>query len=368
MFLARRAVQFTLALSLSGISFGCGGGSQAASASTTTPGQGTIAGASVPTGTSPLSTALNPSPSASPSPSTSPSPAVSSSPTSSPTPGGASIQGCPIFPADNPWNQDISSLPVDPNSANYMAAMNGGTRFLHPDFGSDPTYGIPFAVVGTGQPLVPMNFVAYPTESDAGPYPFPPNAAVEGGVGASGDRHVLVVDKDNKVLYETYRSFFTNPGWTADNGARFDLTSNKLRPDHWTSADAAGLPIFPGLAKYDECVAGQIQHALRFTVHATQAGFIHPATHFASASQNANLPPMGLRVRLKANFSLANFSGHSLVILTGLKRYGMIVADNGSDWYISGATDGRWNDNDLNQLKKVPASAFEVVTTGAILH
>ena len=295
-------------------------------------------------------------------------PGLLSTGTSGTAPGGTVFDGVSIFPADNPWNTDISGYPVDPNSANYMASMNASTTNLHPDFGSNLTYGIPFTVVTASQPFVPMDFVAYADQSDPGPYPFPPNAPVEGGAGSKGDRHVLVVDAGNNKLYETYNSFYTNPGWTADNGAVFDLTSDALRPDTWTSADAAGLPIFAGLAKYDECTAGVITHALRFTVGSTQAGFIHPATHHVGSSLNLNLPPMGLRVRLKASFDTTSFTGNSLVILTGLKKYGMFVADIGSDWFISGGTDARWDDNDLNQLKSVPASSFEVVQTGTILR
>ena len=277
------------------------------------------------------------------------------------------LGGCSMFPADNPWNADITNAPVDPNSANYLASMNAGFKFLHPDFGSNPTYGIPYVVVSRSQPFVPVSF-DYADESDPGPYPVPSNAPVEGGPNASGDRHVLVLDSGNCRLYEMWNARYLNPGWHAGSGAVFNLSSDALRPNYWTSADAAGLPILPGLARYDEVTAGAIRHALRFTVHATQKAFIHPATHYASTSTNPNLPPMGLRVRLKASYSLTRFHGESLVVLTALKHYGMFVADNGSDWFISGATDTRWNDNDLDQLKTVPASAFEVVKTGTIIH
>jgi hypothetical protein len=326
----------------------CGGGG----ASGTTPPIGTVA-----TGT-PVATPTG-APTATPTVAPTSSPA---GPTSGPT-----IAGCSVFPADNPWNANVSTLPVDPNSAAYLAAMNAGTTFLHPDFGSDPTYGIPYVVVPGSQPFVPTTFDT-PAESDPGPYPIPANAPVEGGAGATGDRHVLVLDSGNCTLYELYDATYQNPGWHAGSGAVFNLATDALRPDYWTSADAAGLPILPGLARYDEATAGAINHALRFTVHATQAGFIHPATHFASSSTDPSLPPMGLRVRLKASFALGGFHGASLVILTALKRYGMFVADNGSDWYISGSTDARWDDNDLNQMKTVPASAFEVVQAGTIVH
>ena len=274
-----------------------------------------------------------------------------------------------MFPADNPWNTDISNAPVDPNSAAYLASMNASTTFLHPDFGSNPTYGIPYTAVPATQAFVPIAFTLYGSQSDPGPYPIPANAPVEGGPGATGDRHVLVVDSGNCKLYEMYAAQYVGPGWNAGSGAVFDLSSDALRPDYWTSADAAGLPILAGLVRYDEAAQnGAIYHALRFTVHATQAGFIHPATHFASSSTNPALPPMGLRVRLKAGFDVSTFTGASHALLVALQHYGMFVADNGSDWYITGSTDTRWDDNVLNQLKSVPASAFEVVQGGPIVH
>ncbi len=277
------------------------------------------------------------------------------------------IAGCAVFPPDNPWNRDISNDPVDPNSANYIAHMNGDSKFLHADFGSNLTYGIPYVVVPGTQPKVPMTF-DYADESDPGPYPIPPDAPIEGGASSTGDRHILVVDKDNCLLYETFDSHFVGPGWHCGSGAVFNLRSNQLRPDGWTSADAAGLPILPGLVRYEEAaLAGEIKHALRFTVQSTQRAYIHPATHFASSNTNPNAPPMGLRVRLKASYDLARFTGAAKVILTALKKYGMMVADNGSDWFITGATDPRWDDDDLNQLKTVPGNAFEVVQTGPII-
>ena len=276
---------------------------------------------------------------------------------------GPTLAGCQVFPVSNPWNQDISSAPLDPNSANYIASINSSRQFLHADFGSDPSYGIPFVIVPGSQPFVPITFTAYGDQSDPGPYPIPSNAPVEAG----SDAHVLVADSGNCHLYELYHASRQGSGWAADSGAVFDLGSNALRPDGWTSADAAGLPILPGLARFDEVQKGVIDHALRFTVQQTQNGFIHPATHEAGVS-NPNDPPMGLRLRLKASFDLSPFHGESLVILTALKRYGMFVADNGSSWFITGATDSRWNDTDLNQLKTVPGSAFEVVQSGTILH
>ncbi len=277
------------------------------------------------------------------------------------------VSGCSIFPADNPWNQDVSSLPVMANSPNYIASINSTKQFLHPDFGSNLTYGIPYIVVD-GSVSTPINFVDYGDESDPGPYPIPLNAPIEGG-GTGGDQHVLAVNSTNCKLYELYNASVNNShtGWNASSGAIFDLSSNLLRPLGWTSADAAGLPIFPGLARYDEVQSGVITHALRFTVQASQKAYILPATHFASSSTNPSLPPMGLRLRLKASFDISGYTGASKVILQALKTYGMIVADNGSSWYISGATDGRWNDNDLNQLKGVPGSEFEAVYTGPLV-
>jgi hypothetical protein len=300
----------------------------------------------------------------------SPSPVPSATPSSAPVGSGRAptVAGCRVFPADNPWNTDISRAPVDPNSAAYLASMNASTTFLHPDFGSNPAYGIPYTSVGAAQPFVPMTFV-YASESDPGPYPIPPNAPIEGGPGATGDRHVLVVDSGNCKLYELYAAQYVGPGWNAGSGAVFDLSSDALRPDYWTSADAAGLPILAGLARYDEAAQnGEIDHALRFTMRLTQRAFIHPATHYASSSTDPTLPPMGLRVRLKASFNVSTFTGASRAVLVALQHYGMFVADNGSDWYISGSTDSRWNDTELDQLKSVPAAAFEVVQGGPIIH
>ena len=294
--------------------------------------------------------------------------------------------GCPVFPTDNLWNADVSNYCVDPNSDTYIATINQDKQYLHPDFGSDPTYGIPYIVVPGNQPPVSVLFNEYPDESDygssgngctvvantSGCYPFPPNAPVEGGSNSTGDRHVLTLMADpankNCTLYEVWEGVkdANDNNWTAANGAIFNFYSDKLRPDGWTSADAAGLPILPGLARYDEVTAGEIKHALRFTVSQTQAGFIHPATHYASNSTNPALPPMGLRLRLKASYDISSYTGQSLVILTALKKYGMMVADNGSSWYITGAPDPGWDDNDLDQLKNVPGSAFEVVVTGTI--
>lgn len=276
--------------------------------------------------------------------------------------GSAMIAGCSVFPADNPWNRDISNDPVHPSSATYIASI-GAIRGLHPDFGADQDYGIPYTAVSASQPKVPITFTAYGDESDPGPYPIPANAKREQG----SDAHVLVLDKDNCKLYELFNASkdTTGTGWSADAGAIYDLHSNALRPEGWTSADAAGLPILPGLVRYDEVAAGEIRHAIRFTTSQTQNGWIHPAVHQAG-SNSATYPPMGLRVRLKKNFDTIGFSGQALVILTAMKKYGMILADNGSSWFFTGATDPGWNDDQLNQLKSVPGNAFEAVYTGDI--
>lgn len=285
---------------------------------------------------------------------------------------GASLHGKQVFPADNPWNQDISTLPVDPNSAALIATIGLTTR-LHPDFGSGKNwtgvpYGIPYIVVSGTQQLVPVAF-GYASESDPGPYPIPPNAPIEGGSASNGDRHVLVIDRDNWKLYEMFYAFPQGNGsWYAGSGATFNLSSNALRPIFWTSADAAGLPIFPGLVRYDEVVEqGVIKHALRFTVSKTRRAFVAPARHIASSLTDPKYAPMGMRVRLKASYNISNFPPQARVILTALKKYGMMVADNGSNWYISGAPDARWDDNQLDTLKTVPGSAFEVVKMGDVI-
>ena len=311
------------------------------------------------------------------------SPTPTAAPNSTSTPGTVTsegvptVGGCQIFPADNAWNTNISNYPVDPNSANYINAIlndGSGNTNLHPDFGEDPTYGIPFTIVPSAQPLVPMSFT-YASESDPGPYPFPPNAPIEGGASSSGDRHVLVLQQGTCKLYETWSSYPQNNGasWSAGSGALFNLNSDTLRPDGWTSADAAGLPILPALVKCQEVATGAIDHALRVTFSVTQGGYIHPATHDASGSSNANYPPMGLRLRLKSSFNIASFNPTAKIILTAMQQYGMFVADNGADWYFQGEGTGNnasscWNDNDLDQLKTVPGSAFEVVQTGTIQH
>ena len=274
-----------------------------------------------------------------------------------------SLGTCPVFPADNAWNTNIANAPVHANSANYIKnILDNGGDYLHADFGGDGEYGIPYVTVAGNQPTVPTTFFDWPEESDPGPYPIPLQAPVEGG----SDRHVLTVDRDHCVLYELFNASRSGSGWAASNGAKWDLMSNTLRPIGWTSADAAGLPIFAGLARFDEVASGHIDHALRVTVNATQKGFVLPATHYASSNTDPNRPPMGLRLRLRADYNISGFHGQSRVILEAMKKYGLIVADNGSNWFITGAADSRWDDDDLNQLKTVPGSAFEVVDTGPV--
>lgn len=272
------------------------------------------------------------------------------------------VGGCPVFPADNAWNTDVSAYPVHPDSDGYIGSIiaSGGTGFLHADFGSNPDYGIPYIVVPPDQPPAPVNFTDYGDESDPGPYPVPLDAPIETG----GDRHVIAVQQGTCMLYEMFNAWPTAGGWDASSGAVHDLRSNASRPAGWTSADAAGLPILPGLARYDEAQAGAIRHALRFTVRQTQRAYIPPATHYASSSTDPSRPPMGLRLRLKPSYDISDYHGQARAILEALRRYGMIVADNGSNWFISGATDPRWDDDDLDQLKRVPGSAFEAVYTG----
>jgi len=277
----------------------------------------------------------------------------------------ASLNGFLPFPADNAWNQDVSTAPVDPNSANYINFI-GTTTPLHPDFGAglyaNQTIGIPYVVV-SGSPFVTITYTAYGDESDPGPMPVPKNAPIEGYPNpGNGDRHVLVLDRDNCWLYELYSSYpQKNGSWNVASGAVWDLLDDEQRPYTWTSADAAGLPIFPGLIRYDEVASGAIHHAVRFTVQSSQAAFTPPASHWASNSTSTNAAVMGMRLRLKSSFDISGFPPQSKVILAALQKYGMIMADNGSSIYISGDPDNRWNNNDLGSLKSVPASAFEVI-------
>lgn len=304
-------------------------------------------------------------------------PRIQPTPTPTPTfaPGagelgpGASLGGRRPFPADNPWNSDISAAAVDRNSANLIASIGLDTG-LHPDFGTyweGAPIGIPYVVVSGEQAKVPVSFY-YGDESDPGPYPVPPDAPIEGGPDSSGDRHILVIDRDNWRLYELYDARPQGAGWRAGSGAIFDLNSNALRPAGWTSADAAGLPIFPGLVRYDEVMEqGEIAHALRFTVSRSRHAYVAPARHYASSSTDPDLPPMGMRVRLKASFDISPFPEPVQVILRALKKYGMLVADNGANWYISGAPDPRWNDEELSTLRQVKGRNFEVVRMGEII-
>lgn len=284
---------------------------------------------------------------------------------------GAALNGAIPFPADNPWNTDISSAEVDPGSDRLIASI-GADKGLYRDFGSGlwegAPIGIPYRVVSGQQARVAVEYQAYGAESDPGPFPVPLDAPVEGAPGLDGDRHVLVIDRDNQRLYELGRAFVRGDRWQADVGAVFHLDSNNVRPtarSGWTSADAAGLPIFPGLVRYDEAAlgAGGIRHALRFTAARTRRAFVHPATHYASSSTDANLPPMGMRVRLKAGFAIpATFSPEAQAILAALKAYGMFLADNGSDWFISGAPDSRWDNDRLRaELATVKGRDLEVV-------
>ncbi len=303
------------------------------------------------------------------------SPIIVSSP-SLPTPtvaaagGPPTVSGCPTLPADNIWNTRVDQLPVHPSSAAYLSTIGLNTS-LRTDFGSGTfdggPIGIPYVVVPGNQAKVPVSF-EYADESDPGPYPVPPNPPIEGGPNSTGDRHILMVDRDNCVLYELY-SAYPNPDgtWRAGSGAIFPLGSNGLRPDTWTSADAAGLPILPGLARYDEVAAGEIRHALRFTASVTQRAYVWPARHFASSNTSPTRPPMGTRVRLKADFDVSTYSPANRVILQALKSYGMILADNGSNWFVSGVPDSGWDDDDLRRLRQVVGNNFEVVDQSPLM-
>ena len=283
---------------------------------------------------------------------------------------GPRIAGCTVFPAANVWNQRVDKLPVAKNSATLIRSI-GLDAPVHPDFGSGlydgQRIGIPYVVVsGKTTPKSAVSF-EYSAESDRGPYPIPTGVPIEGDPHPDdGDRHALIVDKDTCTLYELYALHRTGNGWAAGSGAIWKLDSNALRPAGWTSADAAGLPILPGLARYDEVAAGAIDHALRFTAPRTRNTYIYPARHEASSSNDPSLPPMGLRVRLKASFNTAGFPPQARVVLEALKRYGMILADNGSPWYISGAPDPRWSNDQLHELGRVNGSDFEVVDTSRL--
>jgi len=284
---------------------------------------------------------------------------------------GTSLGGFVPFPSANAWNQDISSAAVDSNSTAIISSIGTGTS-VHADFGAG-TYsgikiGIPYVIVDATQSFVPITFTSYGAESDPGPMPVPASGPIEGDpMPGTGDRHVLVLSKDNCFLYELYGAYpGSNGAWSAASAAVWDMTATTQRPYLWTSADAAGLPVFPGLARYDEVAAGKISHALRFTVSQTRAAFVAPASHWASSSTSTSLPPMGTRLRLKSSFDISSYSAANQVILKALKQYGMILADNGSSIYISGAPDDRWDNTDLSKLGALKGSDFEVVQMGNI--
>jgi hypothetical protein len=274
------------------------------------------------------------------------------------------LAGCPVFPADNPWNQRVDRLPVTGTSAAIIGSIGADTG-LHPDFGSGlydgTTIGIPITVARAGVPKAHVSF-DYADESDKGPYPIPANVKIEGG----SDRHALILDASSCKLYELYSLQHSGRGWHAGSGAIWSLRSNRVRPAGWTSADAAGLPILPGLVRWSDVAQGHIDHAVRFTVERTRRAYIYPARHYASDLTDANLPPMGLRVRLKANFPIAGFPPQARIVLAALKHYGMIVADNGTSWYITGEPNSHWSNDDLHTLGRVPGSAFEVVDTSSL--
>jgi hypothetical protein len=276
-----------------------------------------------------------------------------------------------VLPADNIWNRNIAALPTHTLSNAYMNSIGLGEN-VHADFGSGEwdggPIGIPFVHVPGSQPFVPIVFTAYGNQSDPGPYPVPTNAPIEGGPDADGDRHVLVINQGNCTLYEMFYSWpQTNGSWEARSGAVFNLNSNALRPAGWTSADAAGLPIYPGLVRYDEVASGVIRHAIRFTAPQTQRAYIWPARHYASDLTDPNLPPMGLRVRLKAGYNISGFDPQIRVILQAMKDYGMFLSDNGSAWYISGAPDERWDNDLLHTMDVLSGADFEAVDESSLM-
>jgi hypothetical protein len=281
-----------------------------------------------------------------------------------------SIGSCSLFPRSSYWYADVSTLPVHAMSANYVNSV-GPAKKVHADFGSGEwdggPIGIPFTLAPAGTPGAPISF-DYGDESEPGPYPIPTDAPIEGGPNSDGDRHVLVVDESSCLLYEVFAAYPDGGGgWTAGSGAVWDLGSNAFRPDGWTSADAAGMPILPGLVRYDEVAAGHIDHAIRMTVPKTQKAYVWPARHRASSSTDANLPPMGTWFRLRADFDTSGFPAEAQVVLQALKTHGAIVADNGSSWYLSGAPDDRWDNDALATLGRVPGSAFEAVDVSSMI-
>ncbi|HZQ87604.1 MAG TPA: hypothetical protein VFA83_22350, partial [Acidimicrobiales bacterium] len=274
-----------------------------------------------------------------------------------------------MLPSDNVWHADISGLPVNAHNAAWMGNMNAASTRLHPDFGPSGQampYGIPYNVVAGSHSKVAVQF-DYADESDGGPYPFDQNTPIEGGAGSGGDQHALMVDKDTCTLYELYDANWNGGHPTAGSGAVFDLRGDNLRPATWTSADAAGLPILPGLLRLDEVRAGHVDHAIRFTASRTDRSFIWPARHQAGAASDPNLPPMGARFRLKASFDISRFRGDTQVILKAMKTYGLMLADNGSNWYFQGTAEDGWDNGLLDELKSVPASAFEAVDEASLM-
>jgi len=286
-------------------------------------------------------------------------------PTTGPAP---ALGDCPIFPADSEWNRDIAADPIDARSSAYMAHMGAGSLKLHPNFGSNPTYGLPYAVVSGTQARLPMQFF-YAAQSDPGPYPYPEDVPIQAGQDSTGDRHAIVIDKDNCILYETWDTHWLGPGlgYRAGAGAVFDLRTGTQRPDGWTSATASGLPEFVGLVRYEEATAGQIRHALAFTAGTAAQAWVHPGTHYGN-STDANAPPMATRVRLDASFDVSRYTGVTKTILVALQHYGMFLIDEAPSTFVgvSGTKDSRWPDADLEQLKTVPMSAFQVVQLPAI--
>ena len=281
--------------------------------------------------------------------------AMSSSPTMAVSVPGA--PNCPIFPANNVWNERVDTLPVRSDSARMVASIGLG-RYLHPDFGSYAGYGIPYNIVSAATPRSVVKF-QYANESDKGPYPIPANVKIEAG----SDGHILLVDRDACTLYELFAAHRVNGAWKAGSGAIWDLRSNALRPAGWTSADAAGLPILPGMVRWNEVEAGVISHALRFTASSTRTEYLYPARHQAGDSGSTSLPPMGLRVRLKKSVDISSFGPQAQVVLRALQQYGMILADNGSPWFVSGASNRHFDDDDLHQLQQITGKDFEVVDT-----
>jgi hypothetical protein len=279
------------------------------------------------------------------------------------------LAGCPVFPENNIWNTPIDELPVHTRSAAYIDSIgNSEDDTLHPDFGSGTwegsPIGIPYTTVPGTQPRVPIEFY-YADESDPGPYPIPADALIEGG----SDHHILVLDRDDCILYEIFDASTENGGetWQAGSGAIFDLRSNNLRPETWTSSDAAGLPILPGLVRYDEIAAGEIRHAIRFTAAETANAFVWPARHEAGDGNPQYIPPMGQRFRLKSSFNISGYSPEVRVILRAMQVYGLILADNGSDWYISGVPDPRWDNDHLRELKTISGGNFEAVDVSGLM-